>query len=108
MKFEEELVGMLEAQIKVEEITAKKIERFEEALGYYEKHRVVDRLAFVLTGLGELRYKVEQPRKALECLSQALSLYLKLGAGKPAELVAAEIAAIEAALEDEKKSVGKR
>ncbi len=83
------------------------IEKFQEALRYYEQHRVVDRLAFVLTGLGELHYKIGQPKKALECLGQALSLYQKLGARKPAELVAVEIAAIEAALEDEKRGVEK-
>jgi tetratricopeptide (TPR) repeat protein len=80
------------------------LESFQEASTYYEQHRVADRLAFVLTGVGELRYKVGQPQKALECLSQALNLYQKLGARTPAELVAAEIAAIEAALEEEKKS----
>ena len=78
------------------------IERFEEALRYYEQHRIADRLAFVLTGLGELQYKVGQPRKALEWLSQALHIYQKLGAKKPAELVSREIAGIEAALKDEK------
>ena len=84
------------------------VERFEDALKYYEQYRVADRLAFVITGLGELQYKVGQPKKALECLSQALNLYQKLGARRPVELVTAEIAAIEAALEDEKKSVDKR
>ena len=84
------------------------IETFEEALAYYEKHRVTDRLAFVLTGLGELEYKVGQPEKALKFLSQALRIYRKIGAHRPAELVAAEVAAIEAALKDEKKSVDKR
>jgi tetratricopeptide (TPR) repeat protein len=84
------------------------IERFEAALNYYEQHRVADRLAFVLTGLGELQYKAGQPKKALERLSQALNLYQKLGARTPVDLVTAEIAAIEAALEDEKKSVDKR
>ncbi len=84
------------------------IEKFEEALGYYEQHRVADRLAFVLTGLGELQYKVGKPQKGLKWLRQALRIYQKLGARTPAELVAAEIAAIEAALEDEKKSVDKR
>mgnify|MGYP001814010881 FL=1 len=83
------------------------IESFQEAFTYYEQHRVADRLAFVITGLGELQYKVGQPKKALEWLSQALNLYQKLGARAPAELVATEIAAIEAALEDEKKSVDK-
>jgi tetratricopeptide (TPR) repeat protein len=83
------------------------IESFQEAFTYYEQHRVADRLAFVITGLGELQYKVGQPKKALEWLSQALNLYQKLGARAPAELVAAEIAAIEVALEDEKKSVDK-
>ena len=78
------------------------IARFEEALGYYEQHRVVDRLGFVLTGLGELQYKIGHPKKALKYLSQALNLYQKLGARKPAELVAAEVAAIEATLKDEK------
>ena len=82
------------------------IESFQEAFTYYEQHRVADRLAFVITGLGELQYKVGQPQKALEWLSQALNLYQKLGARTPAELVAAEIAAIEAALEDEKKKCG--
>jgi tetratricopeptide (TPR) repeat protein len=84
------------------------IDSFQEALTYYEQHRVADRLAFVLSGLGELQYKVGQPKKALERLGQALNLYQKLGARKPAELVAAEIAAIEANLEEQKKSVGKR
>ncbi len=84
------------------------IERFEEALNYYKENRVADRLAFVLTGLGELKYKVGQPKKALKCLSQALRIYQKLGAKRPAELVAAEVAAIEAALKVEKKSVDKR
>ncbi|MGI9568424.1 MAG: tetratricopeptide repeat protein, partial [Desulfobulbia bacterium] len=84
------------------------IEGFQEAFTYYEQHRVADRLAFVLTGLGELQYKAGQPKKALERLSQALNLYQKLGARTPAELVAAEITAIEAALEEEKKSVDKR
>jgi Tfp pilus assembly protein PilF len=83
------------------------IESFQEAFTYYEQHRVADRLAFVLSGLGELQYKVGQPKKALKCLSQALNLYQKLGARAPAELVAAEIAAIEAALEEEKKGVDK-
>jgi hypothetical protein len=58
--------------------------------------------------LGELQYEVGQPSKGLKCLSQALRIYRKLGARTPAELVAAEIAAIEAALGDEKKSVDKR
>jgi tetratricopeptide (TPR) repeat protein len=84
------------------------IESFQEALTYYEQRRVADRLAFVLSGLGELQYKVGQPSKGLKCLSQALRIYRKLGARTPAELVAAEIAAIEAALGDEKKSVDKR
>lgn len=84
------------------------IEKFEDASGYYEQHRVADRLAFVLTGLGELQYKVGQPKKGLKWLNQALRIYQKLGARTPAELVAAEIAAIEAALEEEKKSVDKR
>ncbi len=84
------------------------IESFQEALTYYEQRRVADRLAFVLSGLGELQYKVGQPSKGLKWLSQALRIYQKLGARTPAELVAAEIAAIEAALEDEKKSVDKR
>jgi tetratricopeptide (TPR) repeat protein len=83
------------------------IERFEEALGYYEQHRVADRLAFVLTGLGELHYKAGQPKKALKCLGLALTIYQKMGAQKPAELVSREIAAIEVTLKDEKKRVGK-
>jgi tetratricopeptide (TPR) repeat protein len=81
------------------------IESFQKALTFYEQHRVADRLAFVLTGLGELQYKAGQSKKALERLTQALNLYQKLGARKPAELVAAEIAAIEAALEDKKKGM---
>ena len=81
------------------------IQKFEEAFGYYEQHRVADRLAFVLTGLGDLRYKVGEPRKALECLRQALNIYKRLGAQKPAELVAAEIAAIESNLEDGRNRV---
>ncbi len=80
------------------------IESFEEALSYYEQHRVADRLAFVLAGLGELQYKVGQPHKALKCLSQAVHLYQKLGARRPAEIVEAEITAIEATLEDKNKS----
>ena len=84
------------------------LESFREALTYYEQHRVADRLAFVLSGLGELQYKVGQSKKAMESLSQALSLYRKLGARTPAELVAAEIAVIEAALEEEKQSVDTR
>jgi tetratricopeptide (TPR) repeat protein len=84
------------------------IDRFEEALTYYEKHRVADRLAFVLTGLGELEYKVGKPKKALKYLSQALGIYRKLGAQRPAELVAAEVASVESALKDERKSVDKR
>lgn len=83
------------------------IDKFEEALGYYQQHRVADRLGFVLTGLGELHYKVGKPQKALECLRQALNIYQKLGAGKPAELVAVEIAAIEATLENEKGDMEK-
>ena len=78
------------------------IERFEDALRYYEQHRVADRLAFVLTGLGELQYKVGQPKTALKSLSQALQIYQKLGARRPAELVATEMAAIEASLAGEK------
>lgn len=75
---------------------------FQEALSYYEEHRVADRLAFVLSGLGELQYKMGQPREALEFLGRALYIYRKLGAKKPAELVAAEIYGIEASLGDEK------
>lgn len=78
------------------------IESFEEAQRYYEQHRVADRLAFVLSGLGELQYTVGQPRKAMKCLSQALQIYQKLGARRPAELVARELVAIEAALAAEK------
>jgi uncharacterized protein HemY len=78
------------------------IESFEEAQEYYEQHRVADRLAFVLSGLGELQYKVGQPRKAMKSLRQALQIYQKLGARGPAELVARELVAIEAALAGEK------
>jgi tetratricopeptide (TPR) repeat protein len=78
------------------------IESFQQALLYYERHRVADRIAFVLTGLGELSYNMGQYQKGLECLGRALQIYQKLGAKKPAELVAAEIALIEAALADER------
>ncbi len=78
------------------------IESFEQSLRYYENHHVADRLAFVLSGLGELHYKVGQPRGALKCLSRALQIYQKLGARRPAELVAREVAAIEAVLAGER------
>jgi len=81
------------------------IECFQQALSYYEKHRVADRLAFVLSGLGDLQYKIGQPKEALDYLSKALQIYKRLGAGKPAELVAAEIAGIEATLEHEEKGM---
>ena len=84
------------------------IDSFQKALAYYEQHRVADRLAFVLSGLGELQYKVGQYSQGLKWFNQALRLYQKLGARRPAELVAAEIAAIEAALEEEKKGREKR
>lgn len=83
------------------------IDNFEEALGYYRQHRVADRLAFVLTGLGELQHKIGKPQEALECLRQALNIYQKLGARKPAELVAVEIAAMEANLEKDKRGMEK-
>jgi tetratricopeptide (TPR) repeat protein len=79
------------------------IQSFEQALTYYERNRVADRIAFVLTGLGELQYKIAQPRKALDYLGRALQIYKRLGAVKPAELLTAEIAAIEARLESEGK-----
>jgi tetratricopeptide (TPR) repeat protein len=78
------------------------IQSFEEASTYYERHRVADRLAFVLTGLGELKYKIGQPQEALDYLGRALKIYRNLGARGPAELVAAEINGIEASLKDEK------
>ena len=83
------------------------IQSFEEALTYYENHRVADRIAFVLSGLGELKHKMGQTREALDCLGRALQLYKRLGAGKPAELIEAQIAAIEAAWEEEDKEVDK-
>jgi tetratricopeptide (TPR) repeat protein len=83
------------------------VECFQEALKYYEQHRVADRLAFVLSGLGELRYKMGQPKEALDYLGRALDIYRRLGAGKPADLIAGEIAAVEATLEDEEKRVDK-
>jgi len=83
------------------------IECFQQALSYYEQHRVADRLAFVLTGLGELQYKMGQPQEALDYLGRALHIYKRLGAGKLAELIAAEIAGIKATLEDEVKGVDK-
>ena len=82
------------------------IECFKHALSYYEAHRVADRLAFVLSGLGELQYKKGESKEALDYLGRALHIYRRLGAGKPAELVAAEIAAIKATLEDEEKEGG--
>ena len=84
------------------------IECFQEALTYYEQYRVADRLAFVLSGLGELQNKMGQPEEALEYLRRALHIYNKLGARGPAELVAETVAAIEAASQEEKKSVDKR
>jgi len=83
------------------------IEFFQQALSYYEQNRVADRLAFVLSGLGELKHKMAQPKEALDYLGRALQIYKRLGAGKPAELVAAEIAGIKAALEHEEKGVDK-
>ena len=80
-------------------------ESFQQALLYYERHRVAERIAFVLTGLGELAYNRGQYEKGLESLGRALQIYQKLGAKTPAELVAAEMALIEAALADEEKSV---
>jgi len=77
------------------------MESFEQAQKYYEQHRVPDRLAFVLSGLGEMHYKVGQPQEALNCLSKALQIYQKLGARRPAELVAREVTAIEASLAGE-------
>ena len=82
------------------------VECFQEALTYYEEHRVADRLAFVLSGLGDLQQKMGQSKEALTYLGRALQIYERLGAGRPAELVAAEIAAIEATLEDEEKGDG--
>ena len=83
------------------------IQSFEQALTYYERNRVADRIAFVLTGLGELQYKTGQPQEALDYLGRALHIYKRLGAGKLAELIAVEIAAIEATFEDEGKGVDK-
>jgi hypothetical protein len=57
--------------------------------------------------LGELQYKIGQPQEALDYLGRALHIYKRLGAGKEAELIAAEISAIEATLEDEGKGVNK-
>ena len=79
------------------------IQSFEEALKYYEQNRVADRLAFVLTGLGELKYKMAQAKEALDYLGRAFHIYKRLGAGKPAQLIAAEIVAIEAAMEHGEK-----
>jgi tetratricopeptide (TPR) repeat protein len=84
------------------------IDSFQQALLYYERHRVAERIAFVLTGLGELAYNMGRYQKGMECLGRALQIYQKLGAKKPAELVAAEIALIEAALADEEMSVDER
>jgi tetratricopeptide (TPR) repeat protein len=82
------------------------VECFREALTYYEEHRVADRLAFVLSGLGDLEQKMGQSKEALAYLGRALQIYNRLGAGRPAELVAAEMAAIEATLEDGEKGDG--
>ena len=81
------------------------IHSFEQALTYYEQNRVADRIAFVLSGLGELKYKIGHAKEALDYLGRALHIYKRLGAGKPAELIAAEIAAIKATSEDEEKGV---
>ena len=76
---------------------------FEEALRYYEQNRIADRIAFVLSGLGELKHKMGQSREALDYLRRALQIYERLGAGKPAALVAAEINVIQATLEYDEK-----
>ena len=57
--------------------------------------------------MGELHYKTGQPQEALDYLGRALHIYKRLGAGKLAELIAVEIAAIEATLENEGKGVDK-
>jgi len=80
------------------------IEGFQKAMVYYDQNQIADRLAFVLTGLGEAHYKMGKPQEALKCLTQALNIYQKLGARKLAELVAAEVAAIEETLVDEKQA----
>ena len=70
---------------------------------YYEQNRIADRIAFVLSGLGELKHKMGQSREALDYLRRALQIYERLGAGKPAALVAAEINVIQATLEHDEK-----
>jgi tetratricopeptide (TPR) repeat protein len=84
------------------------IQSFEEALTYYERHRVADRIAFVLTGLGELKYKIGQLQEALDYLGRALHIYRRLGAGRQAELLAREIAALEATLAEKEKRKERR
>lgn len=83
------------------------IQSFEEALTYYEQHRVADRIAFVLSGLGELKHKMGQAKEGLDYLGRALHIYKRLGAGKPVELIEGQIAAIETALEDGEKGADK-
>ena len=88
-------------------VSLKAIQSFEEALTYYEQHRVADRIAFVLSGLGELKHKMGQAKEGLDYLGRALHIYKRLGAGKPVELIEGQIAAIETALEDGEKGADK-
>jgi tetratricopeptide (TPR) repeat protein len=91
-----------------QELLEQAMSSFQEAITYYEVHRVPDRLAFVLTGLGDLYNRMDKPQAALDYLARALDIYQKLGARKPAELLTAEIAAIEGALANQEQSSDKR
>ncbi|MGE5311749.1 MAG: tetratricopeptide repeat protein, partial [Nitrospirota bacterium] len=76
---------------------------FREALTFFERHRVADRVAFVLAGIGDLHYKTGRPRDALDYLGRALAIYRRLGARTPADLISAQITALDEMLGEEKK-----
>jgi tetratricopeptide (TPR) repeat protein len=74
---------------------------FQEALTFYQRHGVADRIAFAETGIGDLHHKMGRPRAALESLGRALAIYRRLGARQPVQLLEHEIAAIEESLENQ-------
>ena len=75
---------------------------FQEALTFFEEHRVADRLAFVLAGIGDLHQKRGRSVEALDYLGRALGMYRRLGARVQADLIAAQIAALdETSVEEE-------
>jgi tetratricopeptide (TPR) repeat protein len=76
---------------------------FQEALTFFEQNRVADRLAFLLAGIGDVRQKAGRSEEALDYLGRARGLYRRLGARPQADLIAAQITAIEEMLGEEKK-----